>query len=1002
MGAMAFWCSGGREPGDLSFRRAVARPKGGPELRLVVLQRLALYIAAAVLLAGFASSAAYCERVLVVTTQQNTAPVVASYCQGTYVFSDLTSAGLPFDVRLYGAFMTMDMSPYDVIILNGHTSPVPVAQVAQRCVDLQAAGKKIFINGNRPFKSYDVTGTIATEIVYTDRLFNAPKYKEYVVTGYPTLPAGLQKDPVISTIGLSNRYIWTFAPASPPPVEIRLAGKLIGFVGPTGGALWGNTEYEYNLLDYGKLVNYIRYGDALTVGFANDRTEGQPIVAFHVDCHIPSRASAVDALNNLSATYGIPLDNALTLSQLNSAGAAKWNSVTNPLIAVGSHTRTHPQNWPSVTDLWSETGQAIADTRSMIPRTLNFLAFSGSKNPTTAQLDQLFQWGVRFDGQGQECRRCPKPDGTYYEYQIMPVNSGWFRNMAACQSCPTWPSETLYSDNVVYNQYRHYDTVTAQLHAQNVKLGMYSYGYIHDDFVDVYSCWGYVDGIPMSTYIDSSMRWLRDQGVRFTFAHDLVSRLQDYIAGNIAYVANPDGSITVTVARPNRVANEIKVGFKGGLTPVADPGPSVVSQTLAGECAYIKLAQETTSTVRVRWVSLPPFPPVVKYASAYISTASVISWEEPTYPSGIAEYQYAVGTTPGATDAQGWISTGTATSGDLSQAQLQHGGTHYVSVRCRYASSGWSSPGISGPLVADMTPATTPVVLDAGHQQESTSYIYASWSSGDPESGVVEYRYCIGTAPGDNSVLDWTYTTDTSCNQNALTLVVGQTYYVTVKARNGLGLWSAQGASDGILIVPALHMTVGVARYEAEGTHVVLEGVVVTAAFNYWFYVESPDQSAGLKVMSASKPSVGDILDIDGYMYADEIERMVDPVISITLVGSGGVEPVYMTNLALGGANNPIIPGPTGGTGLNNIGLLVKVSGKILSTGTYHIVIDDGSKVPYVGTQKGVRIAVTAPHSFTTGSQVMVTGISGLYQDGLYLRRMIFTRSNSDVQVLSP
>jgi hypothetical protein len=956
----------------------------------------ALFLACCFLPAG-----GHCQRVLVVTTEQNAAPPFGSYCQGTYAFTDLTAAGLPFDVRTYGRFMTMDMTPYDLIILNGHTSPVPVAQVSQRCQDLMAAGKKIFINGYLPFRSYDVTGTILTELYYADALFGAQPGGQFWVTGLPTLPASLQKDPMITAAGVSDRYIQTFSLPSPAPVEIRLAGKLVGFVGPTGGALRGYSEYEFNLLDYGKLVNYIRHGDATIVGFANDRVDGSPIVAFHTDCHAPSRETAINGLSDLTTKYGVKLTNTLTYAGLTAGGAAKWNSITNPLMAVGSHSRTHPNDWTAVTNLWSETGQAIADTRTMIPRTLNFLTFTGSKNPTVAQLDQLVQWGVLFDGQGLGGRRCPWPDSTYHEYQVMPINGSWLKNLALSQYTPTWPSETLSADNEVYSSDREYDKVMAEQYARNCKYGLYSYGYFHDTIADPIICYGYVQGVPMSTCIDRAMKWFHDQGVHFMFPHDLVPRLQDYVAGNITYVANPDASITITATRPGSLVNEIKVGFKGDLTPVADPGPSVVSQTLGGDCVYIKLPAETTSTVQVRWESRLPVAPVVKYPGTHISTASVIPWEEPLHPWGIAEYQYAVGTTPGAVDAQNWVSAGTSTSGILTQASLQDGVTYYVSVRSRYASSGWSDSGVSGPLTADMTPPATPVVADDGLKQEATSYLHGVWSSNDPESGVVECCYAIGTQPGDNSVLNWTFTTQTDITAEYLTLQVGQKYYFSVKAKNGVGLWSAIGASDGITIALPVPITIGLSRRQPDGTHVIFSGVVVTALFDSEFYVESTDKSSGIKVISDYAAELGEALDIDGYIYRDDVERTIS-VMSIAPASPGSVEPVWMANWALGGADGPEAPGATGGLGLNNVGLLVKAIGKILGTGTNYILIDDGSRVPYIGTQKGVRVSVTSPHSYHTGQYVAVTGISHLWQDSASFRRMILTRSNSDIQELIP
>ena len=957
----------------------------------------ALFLACCFLPAG-----GHCERVLVVTTCQRLSPsqekTMWDVQNGEYVVTDLVAAGYPFDVVTYDRFVEMDLGDHDIIFVNGHTGSIPISQVAAKCQEAIQASRKVFINGYWSFRRYNAGGQLIETLNYAPTLFPVSALSVASATGAASVPACIEKDPSVTNCDIYGKSVIRYTLNQPALLSVTISGYTCGFLYANGGLIDSQSDYFLNLLDYGKVVSYLRFGGNGSAGFANDRIEGMPVASFEVHCDLTYDLTAIANLDAAAAQYGVSLYNLLVYRNLNTSSKAAWNAVTNPLMRIGSHSRTHPNDWPSVPDLAYETTGAIAAQRLVIPATQDYFNFSGAMNPTTDQIDQLSSWGLTFGASGWTGRYCPLPVGGWLAVQTMPTNRTWFVNLSQSTSTAYCPSQTLSSDHTVWHSGESYLDYVKDSFAKNVKYGLYTYGYVHDYHFDPYL--GYAtNGILMYDQIKSVFEHLNSQGAKFVFTDDLVRRLKDYQQGSITrdpVIGNP---ATVTVTRPNACANEIKIGFMGDWTPAAS-GSSVLSQRLAGEHLYVTLKPETTSTVTVNWSLVPPVPPVVKYPGTYISTASVIPWEEPLHPSGIAEYQYAVGTTPGAMDAQGWVSAGTSTSGILTQANLQDGETYYVSVRSRYAGSGWSNSGVSGPLVADMATATTPVVVDGGQQQESTTYLYASWSSSDPETGVVEYCYAIGTKPGDNSVLDWTYTTDTVANNNGLTLVVGQTYYTSVKAKNGVGLWSAVGASDGITIVSALHMTVGVARRETEGTHVVLDGVIVTAVFDHEFYVESPDKSAGLKVISDYDAHVGDRLDVDGYMCSDEIERTVDPILSITPAGSGDVEPVCMSNGALGGANDPIVLGPTGGIGLNNVALLVKTPGKILSTGTNYILIDDGSKVPYIGTQKGVRVSVTAPHSFQTGSYVVVTGISTLYRDSASFRRMIRTRSNSDVQVL--
>lgn len=77
--------------------------------------------------------------------------------------------------------------------------------------------------------------------------------------------------------------------------------------------------------------------------------------------------------------------------------------------------------------------------------------------------------------------------------------------------------------------------------------------------------------------------------------------------------------------------------------------------------------------------------------------------------------------------------------------------------------------------------------------------ITANYStSSDTHSDVVAYWYSIGTSAGATDIYSWTNNAlNTSFTQTGLSLVVGQMYYVNIKAENGAGLESAVSSSDG-------------------------------------------------------------------------------------------------------------------------------------------------------------------------------------------------------------
>jgi hypothetical protein len=75
----------------------------------------------------------------------------------------------------------------------------------------------------------------------------------------------------------------------------------------------------------------------------------------------------------------------------------------------------------------------------------------------------------------------------------------------------------------------------------------------------------------------------------------------------------------------------------------------------------------------------------------------------------------------------------------------------------------------------------------------SLTTLSASWQSGG--SQIDQYRYAIGTTPNARDVVGWTYLAGTSFTRQDLSLIAGQTYYVTVQAHGTNGLWSATGVS---------------------------------------------------------------------------------------------------------------------------------------------------------------------------------------------------------------
>jgi hypothetical protein len=131
-------------------------------------------------------------------------------------------------------------------------------------------------------------------------------------------------------------------------------------------------------------------------------------------------------------------------------------------------------------------------------------------------------------------------------------------------------------------------------------------------------------------------------------------------------------------------------------------------------------------------------------------------------------------------------------------------GTYSLSVSGARGTDGIEIPPYAGVTftvdyagyIADTTPPPPPTVTAS---VSGTTTISGRWSANDPQSAITLYRYTIGTTPGGTDVVNWTNVGVTEVVRSELNLLAGQTYYVSVKARNEGGLWSEPGVSNGVV-----------------------------------------------------------------------------------------------------------------------------------------------------------------------------------------------------------
>ena len=90
----------------------------------------------------------------------------------------------------------------------------------------------------------------------------------------------------------------------------------------------------------------------------------------------------------------------------------------------------------------------------------------------------------------------------------------------------------------------------------------------------------------------------------------------------------------------------------------------------------------------------------------------------------------------------------------------------------------------------------------------SLTQLSANWTlSTDVNSGIAKYYYAIGTTAGATDVVGWTNNAmSTSVTKTGLSLIPGQTYFISAKSEDGAGLISNPISSDGQLVL----MTTGI------------------------------------------------------------------------------------------------------------------------------------------------------------------------------------------------
>lgn len=184
--------------------------------------------------------------------------------------------------------------------------------------------------------------------------------------------------------------------------------------------------------------------------------------------------------------------------------------------------------------------------------------------------------------------------------------------------------------------------------------------------------------------------------------------------------------------------------------------------------------------------------------------------------------------------------------------------------------------------------------------------------------------------------------------------------------------------------VPPQPISIAAAKALPDGKAVVVTGGVVTANFGTELYIEQPNRACGIRVAAASGVQVGRSVKVTGVTGVSNGERAILFGDVTDLGAANAIKPLAMPARSLAGR--------AGSSGAGNVGLLVKVAGKVTAYGTGWFTIDDGSGLVDIGGKPGVRVrceGIAAPQ----GGFRTVTGISTTYGGHAFVR----VRTASDI-----
>ncbi|XP_041351011.1 uncharacterized protein LOC121369994 [Gigantopelta aegis] len=162
------------------------------------------------------------------------------------------------------------------------------------------------------------------------------------------------------------------------------------------------------------------------------------------------------------------------------------------------------------------------------------------------------------------------------------------------------------------------------------------------------------------------------------------------------------------------------------------------------------------------------------------------------HQSGIADYELALGSVPGAGDVVSFHSVGLINHVTLHGLKMQNGHTLYATVRAKDFVNLTTTVASRAFIVDNTAPLVTTNQMTGFGRFITSSQIHVCWVGvfADYESGIKSFLVAAGSRPGYDDIISFTHTSDTCINLDSTNKQQdGHKYYITVKAFNGAGLY---------------------------------------------------------------------------------------------------------------------------------------------------------------------------------------------------------------------